>query len=569
MTSANPPSPYFNGITYNPSFFSSSSSSSGISLGVANSLYLRKTIQDTATSLETFSGGINTTTIKAYNYDAINSSSSIVIGAGQTGGGTLGLGTGATRTGPIYVGNNVVPISMSGPLSMIGTSLSMSAGATATILGNPLNLQGGGNINMTSYNDTAIEATAGGITIGSALTTGTINIGTGARNQNINIGTGATGGKLYLGSSNMPVSILGTFTLASVGTTGPITGASVGTTGPITGASFTNTATSGSIGSTGAITGTSLALGTGAITSGAITSTGAITGTGFTGTSLTLGTGAISTVGNITSTGDIKTTTGKLIAGTIDAVSDAAGVTALKIGSNVILGDIEIGNSQTTGDIKIGLSDTSGATITIGTSSTATTINGTLTTTGAISTSGNISTTGTGTITTASTGSIKTDTIDSTVSTNALSIGGTIATSTTNGISLGGNCLIKVKSPALTNTGSTPSTQASTTTTLYGGLMYSNVTTTYTIPASGTINRDFYIVAGGGVNYTITMPAVSIHQVIHIRNENSGTINITAPLVGTKFYPNQTGGGVSTTTYVMPANTVQNFYCDGVDWQGF
>ena len=99
--------------------------------------------------------------------------------------------------------------------------------------------------------------------------------------------------------------------------------------------------------------------------------------------------------------------------------------------------------------------------------------------------------------------------------------------------------------------------------------MYSNVSTTYTIPASGTINLDFYIALSGGASYTVTMPAVSIHQVIHIRNQNSGSVNITAPLVGTKFYPNKTGGGISTTTYVMPANTVQNFYCDGVDWQGF
>jgi hypothetical protein len=82
----------------------------------------------------------------------------------------------------------------------------------------------------------------------------------------------------------------------------------------------------------------------------------------------------------LTTTGDIKTITGKLIGSTLDAVVDTAeGTTALKIGNNVITGTIEIGNSQTTGDIKIGLSDAVGATITVGTANTATTINGTLT----------------------------------------------------------------------------------------------------------------------------------------------------------------------------------------------
>ena len=82
----------------------------------------------------------------------------------------------------------------------------------------------------------------------------------------------------------------------------------------------------------------------------------------------------------LTATGDIKTTTGKLIGATLDAVADTtAGNTALTIGSNVVLGNIVIGNSQTTGDIIIGASDIVGATITVGTASTATTINGTLT----------------------------------------------------------------------------------------------------------------------------------------------------------------------------------------------
>ena len=56
MSSQNPPYPYFSGITYNSSFFSSSSS--GLTQSQANALYLKKTVSDIATASETFSGGI-------------------------------------------------------------------------------------------------------------------------------------------------------------------------------------------------------------------------------------------------------------------------------------------------------------------------------------------------------------------------------------------------------------------------------------------------------------------------------------------------------------------------------
>ena len=61
MTSANAPYPKFNGIIYNKAFFSTSSD--GLTTAKANTLYLQKTVADTATSLETFSGGILTTDI--------------------------------------------------------------------------------------------------------------------------------------------------------------------------------------------------------------------------------------------------------------------------------------------------------------------------------------------------------------------------------------------------------------------------------------------------------------------------------------------------------------------------
>ena len=59
MSSDNPPYPYYNGIPFNPSFFTSDTGTgSGLTETAANALYLRKTTPDTATALETFNGGI-------------------------------------------------------------------------------------------------------------------------------------------------------------------------------------------------------------------------------------------------------------------------------------------------------------------------------------------------------------------------------------------------------------------------------------------------------------------------------------------------------------------------------
>jgi len=66
MSSANPPYPWFSGIQYNPSFFASSSSGD-LTKAQANALYLRKTVPDSASALETFNGGIKTNSLNALN----------------------------------------------------------------------------------------------------------------------------------------------------------------------------------------------------------------------------------------------------------------------------------------------------------------------------------------------------------------------------------------------------------------------------------------------------------------------------------------------------------------------
>ena len=443
MTSQTPPYPYFNGIVYNSSFFTSSSSSGAVS----GSLYY-----PTAQGAEYFPYGLSSVGIT--NAGTIStgvlssgliSSTNNIQAVGSITGASLGntAGTGGISATGALTGTSLdttAPTSTFNFLSSqsVGINMGTSLPSGQTIqIGTPGSTAGVSvhcsNIDFTNNSINNATSASGDLNIATNQLSGTLNFGANTfRTGNINIGTGGLGGVISIGSTTGGLNSLvckGS-TGSSISIDGPISSGNITSTGFISGAGITGTSLnvgsgtikSGAITSTGSITGTgitgtSLNVGTGTIISGAITSTGSITGTGITGTSLNVGTGtiisgAITSTGSITgtgitgtsftSTGDIKTTAGKLIGGTLDAVADTiAGTTALKIGSNVILGDIEIGNSQTTGDIKIGLSDTSGATITIGTSSTATTINGTLTTTGAISTSGNISTTGIGTITSA------------------------------------------------------------------------------------------------------------------------------------------------------------------------
>ena len=90
-----PPEYQFNGLIFNPNFWVSPTST--LTQDVANQLYLRKTVTDTASALETFNGGIKTNSItsigtlstlstKAYrneiNYDAGLGANDVYIGNG-------------------------------------------------------------------------------------------------------------------------------------------------------------------------------------------------------------------------------------------------------------------------------------------------------------------------------------------------------------------------------------------------------------------------------------------------------------------------------------------------------
>ena len=178
MTSVSPPTYYFNGIYYNSSFYESSSSSSssgGLTQAVANTLYLRKTVPDSALALESFSAGITTNSLDTNTPIASFSMLSSVTG-NNIG---IGIATGApayTGVKTIQIGETTVTSVHAGGIDCTGTLIN---GAVAPA---------GGNLSLAS------SQTSGTLNIGTnAVRSGIINIGTGATNTSasvINIGTG-------------------------------------------------------------------------------------------------------------------------------------------------------------------------------------------------------------------------------------------------------------------------------------------------------------------------------------------------------------------------------------------
>ena len=164
MTTSLPPSQYFTGIFYNNAFWTSASS---LTQATANTLYLQKTVPDTATAVETFSSGLATQTITApstitdvllfqtqtagtvritpdsstlsvhcSNIDCtsntINNANTPAAGglfiANNQVGGILYLGTSASRTGAITIGANNNTINLGGYLTPTYTSMPSASG---------------------------------------------------------------------------------------------------------------------------------------------------------------------------------------------------------------------------------------------------------------------------------------------------------------------------------------------------------------------------------------------------------------------------------------------------------
>jgi len=69
-----------------------------------------------------------------------------------------------------------------------------------------------------------------------------------------------------------------------------------------------------------------------------------------------------------------------------------------------------------------------------------------------------------------------------------------------------------------------------------------------------------------GAALDITLPAVKLDQVLHIRNRGGVTISIKIP-TGVTLYP--VGAGGQTVSYSLTANLSLNIISDGSNWYGF
>ena len=177
MTSVSPPTYYFNGIYYNSSFYESSSSSSsgGLTQAVANTLYLRKTVPDSALALESFSAGITTNSL-----DTNTPTSSFSMLSSVTGNNIgFGISTGA----PAYTGVKTIQI---GETTVTSVHV------------------GGIDCTANQINNAVLPAT-GNLYLGQSMTTGTLSIGNNnSRSFPINIGSGSNAtGNINIGTGGL------------------------------------------------------------------------------------------------------------------------------------------------------------------------------------------------------------------------------------------------------------------------------------------------------------------------------------------------------------------------------
>ena len=193
MSASNPPT-YVVSI-YNPSFFTTSTT--GLTVGQANSLYLSKTVADTASGIETFTSGT-----KSSNYDVVTPSSVMLIGTSQTSS-FMAIGCADSRSGNITLASGATQ----------SANVNLCIGATNT---GAVHIADGGtnsgavNICNGATNSGIVHISdgannSGAVNIANATTnTGAIHIG--------DNGLGATGA-ITIGSSTMPTTIGGSFTM--------------------------------------------------------------------------------------------------------------------------------------------------------------------------------------------------------------------------------------------------------------------------------------------------------------------------------------------------------------------
>jgi hypothetical protein len=175
MSIDNPP--IYSGITYNSQFFDDNTG--GLTQAQANALYLRKTVTDTATALETFNSGVATASI-----NSTSSATNMTIGSNLAPTTTLTLGS----TGTITTNNGTL---QSQSLSAVNSATNMNIGASH---GSSISI-GQAGVSTTNLYGTnqagTIDAftTTGTLNLGQNLVGGTLNVATGS-NVDVNVGTG-------------------------------------------------------------------------------------------------------------------------------------------------------------------------------------------------------------------------------------------------------------------------------------------------------------------------------------------------------------------------------------------
>ena len=358
MTTNTSPSPNFSGINFNAEFFSSSSTY--LTEGEANLLYLNKAVPDTANVLETFTVGISATAIGANtasidfvtsigtNTTYVRSSGgggalticddtttgNLDIGTGTTRSGTLNIGNGVGATGTINIGNATAPTTVGGTLTSTGL-LTATGNVKTAIL----------DCNDTSAGTTALaiapNTVNGDIVIGAALGVGDVKIG----------GEQGIGGAITLGSANTLMTLNGSVNATTELNT-PILDCIIDASAGSTALSIGPSAVNGDIVIGAALVG-------GDISVGVAQGIGAAITLGSVNTQMTLN-------GNVNATTELNTPI-------LDCITDAgAGSTSLSIGPSAINGNIIIGAALGVGDVSIGGAQSAGGTITLGSVNTAT-----------------------------------------------------------------------------------------------------------------------------------------------------------------------------------------------------
>lgn len=224
MSSDNPPYPYYNGIPFNPSFFTSDTgtSSGGLTEAEANTKYLLKTTPDIATALETFNAGIVTPSLSSTGNLSISVPAALstdVLNVGIVNRTIAGQvhhysdGNNCVAGAGVHINNGINNNSATNISNGDGDALGSAAGAVniKTGFNNTGTIAIGKYTSATNQTTTTISgatniSTTGGIVNIATLASRTtdINIGSGNNSglgSNININTGvASAGQVSINS---------------------------------------------------------------------------------------------------------------------------------------------------------------------------------------------------------------------------------------------------------------------------------------------------------------------------------------------------------------------------------